>query len=79
MEKRDTWLDWDDKSKGKVPAYLYYVQTSSDDGDSEVFQVRSKIEFSKLVDVDAVLTLGYWTMGNRAGLTLLDAKSAHGA
>jgi len=80
LEKRETWVDWEDKSKGKMPQYLYYIQTSADDGTSEVIQVRSKNSYDKLVDVDAVFTLGYWTMNeagvHRSGLTLLDAKAA---
>lgn len=70
------WVDWDDKAKGKVPQYNYYIQTSSQEGDTDVIQVKSKTSFDKLLDIDAVFTLGYWSMDNRAGLTLLDAKAA---
>lgn len=76
LERRDTWVDFNDKAKGKVIQYNYYIQSSGEEGESEIFQVRSKLDFSKLVDVEAVFTLGYWTMEKRAGLTLLDAKAA---
>lgn len=76
MEKGETWVDWDDKAKGKVASYTYFIQTSSNEGESEVLKIKSKNEYSKLVDVEAVFTIGFWTMDQRAGLTLLDARAA---
>lgn len=82
MERRDIWVDWADKAKGKIPAYNYYVQCENEKGDSEVMQFRSPNDLSKLVDVDAVLTFGYYDFRDResgiktSGLKLLDARSA---
>jgi len=82
MAKEEKWLDYNDKAKGKVPVYRYYVQVDNDKGESEVLEIKSDNEFSKLVDVPAVFTVGFWEMFDkesgvtRAGIKLLDVKAA---
>lgn len=81
MEKRDQWVDYQDKAKGKIPSYNYYIQAEDEKGESDVFQLRSQEDFSKLVDRTAVFTIGYYSFTDdkgtiRSGLKLISARSA---
>ena len=77
MERRDSWIDYDDKSKGKVTGYNYYVQCPNEKDELEILQFRSDKELSKLVDHESILTFGFYSFqkgeSKMAGIKLLDA------
>ena len=62
-EKGETWIDWEDKSKGKMPLYRYVIQSD----EQEIVQFNSTEDYSKFVDVNAVFTVEMGKMRNQAG------------
>jgi len=77
FEKREKFIDYENKSLGKIPFYLYYIEPRDIEGEAQpIEQFKSEIDFSALVGKLSVLTVGYWNIEGKSGLKLLRAVSA---